>query len=432
MIVQCKLRLCAKIYVGSRAGLCYMSTQQVPGQLLSRSHSHLVFRAFKKNSKLPSSASVGPLLTQQRWSAGQESATASAVSTPSTEIPADLIPPPPAPPVVETVEPAAAKLVENGAESLREMGLGGWSPSGMLQHCLDFMHSSFGLPWWATIVVGTLIVKTLMFPLVVKGQKNAAHMNNHLPQMQALQLRMSEARKMGNQYETARLANELMLFMKEKDVNPLRSMLIPFVQAPVFISFFFALRGMANLPMESLKTGGLLWFVDLTVPDPFYVLPLLTSATLFFTIELGAEGGIRADNMQWSRYVFRAIPLVVFPFTIGFPSAILCYWTTSNAFSLCQVGLLRMEAVRKRLGMPKLVKHKREELPLSKKSFMEGVMDSYTNTKITRELEDRVRADEMRFKKAGMGPIIKTYPYDPTKQRMAHAKGAGDSKSVKG
>lgn len=46
------------------------------------------------------------------------------------------------------------------------------------------------------------------------------------------------------------------------------------------------LRGMASLPVESLKTGGLFWFTDLTVPDQFYLLPIITSATLFCTIKV--------------------------------------------------------------------------------------------------------------------------------------------------
>ncbi|XP_064466501.1 mitochondrial inner membrane protein OXA1L-like [Ornithodoros turicata] len=433
MIVQCKLQQCARVSLRSTVVLCHISSRQASQQLHSRSYGLLSFTTRGRNSNLATGCSVGPLVAQQRWSSGGGGgAPLQEVPSASLEVSAEQIPPPPLHPILETVESAASLLSNDTAQSLEDLGLGGWSPSGLLQHCLNFLNSDFGIPWWGTIVIGTVVVKTLMFPLVVKAQKNAAHMNNHLPQMQILQMKMSEARKSGNQLETARAAHELMLFMKEKDVNPVKNMIIPFLQAPVFISFFFALRGMANLPMESLKTGGMFWFVDLTVPDPFYILPLLTSATLFFTIELGAEGGLRADNMQWTRHVFRAIPVVIFPFIMGFPSAILCYWTTSNAFSLCQVGLLRVEAVRKRLGMPKLIKHKRETLPLSKRSFMEGVKDSYTNAKITRDLEDRVRADEMRFKKAGLGPIVKTYPYDPTKQLAAHAKGAADNKSVKG
>ncbi|XP_029849798.3 mitochondrial inner membrane protein OXA1L isoform X2 [Ixodes scapularis] len=379
-----------------------------------------------RNGKFSHCCSVGPLAVQRRWSSGTDPGTASVQATLVEAVPPVPAAPVPAAPVLEVVDPGA--LVEHGEGTLQSMGLGGWAPSGMVQHCLDLLHSSTGLPWWATIALGTVVVKLLVFPAILKGQKNTIHMNNHLPQMQVLQAKLSEARSCGNQMEAARYANELMLFMKEKQINPLKNMIIPMVQAPVFISFFFALRGMANLPMESFKTGGMLWFTDLTIPDPYCLLPLITSATLFFTIELGAESGVRADNLQWTRYVFRAMPIVIFPFTMNFPAALLCYWATSNMFTLAQVGLLRVGAVREALNMPTLVKHKKSDLVLSKKSFMEGVKDSFTNARITRELEDRVRADEMQFKRAGMGPVVKTYPYNPTKQ--AFAKGAQDGRKI--
>lgn len=60
----------------------------------------------------------------------------------------------------------------------------------------------------------------------------------------------------------------------------------PVSQAPVFISFFIALREMANLPVPSLQTGGLWWFQDLTVSDPIYVLPLVVTATMWCVLEV--------------------------------------------------------------------------------------------------------------------------------------------------
>ncbi|KAK8775024.1 hypothetical protein V5799_010443 [Amblyomma americanum] len=80
--------------------------------------------------------------------------------------------------------------------------------------------------------------------------------------------------------------------------------------------------------------------------------------------------------------------------------------------------------------MPVLLKHQKSELALSKKGFVEGVRESFTNTRIARELEERSRTDEIRFKKAGIGPVVKTYTYDPTKQ--AFARGAGSSQKVNG
>ena len=55
---------------------------------------------------------------------------------------------------------------------------------------------------------------------------------------------------------------------------------------PVFLSVFVGLRSMANLPVESMTTGGIFWFTDLTVTDPFYALPVLTMTTLLATIEV--------------------------------------------------------------------------------------------------------------------------------------------------
>lgn len=60
-------------------------------------------------------------------------------------------------------------------------------------------------------------------------------------------------------------------------------------QTPVFISFFIALRKMAYLPVPSMQTGGALWFADLTASDPFYILPLAVTGTMFFILEVNSD-----------------------------------------------------------------------------------------------------------------------------------------------
>lgn len=90
-------------------------------------------------------------------------------------------------------------------------------------------------------------------------------------------------------------------------------------QAPIFISFFFALREMANLPVESLKEGGFWWIKDLTLYDPYYIMPIVVSVTMFITIELGTDG-VNVKTMGLFRYVLRAAPFVTLPIMIHFPS----------------------------------------------------------------------------------------------------------------
>ncbi|KAJ8718532.1 hypothetical protein PYW08_002769 [Mythimna loreyi] len=321
--------------------------------------------------------------------------------------------------LTETVQTIAA----NGEPTFASLGLGGWSPVGMVQNCLEYLHISLDVPWWGAILIGTVCVRLVMFPLVIMSQRNTAVMNNNLPEIQLLQMKMTEARQTGNQLEAARYAQEMMGFMKERGLNPLKNMLVPLAQAPLFISFFMGLRGMANCPVESMTYGGLAWFMDLTVPDQYFLLPLITSATMWATIELGVDGGrLEAQNMVMMRYFLRAIPVIMIPFTINFPGAILVYWCSTNFISLIQVGLLKVPAVRDYFKIPKLIKHTPDTLPIKKKGFVEGAKDSWTNMKISKELAERQRIDEMIFTRAGKGPLQKTYKFDPTKLSNVQAK----------
>lgn len=335
-------------------------------------------------------------------------------STVATIIPD--IPEPPVAPVVQDIVEAAVSLSANGEPTFASMGLGGWSPVGMIQNCMEFLHVTVDLPWWGAIMLGTLCVRTIVFPLVIIAQRNNAVMNNNLPQMQAIQLKMSNARQSGNQLEAARYGQELMIFMKTKGLSPFKNMLVPLAQAPIFISFFLGLRGMANTPVDSLSTGGLFWFTDLIVPDPYYLLPVITSLTLLATIEVGTDSvRMSSQNMGLVKYGLRALPFIMFPFIMNFPGAILCYWVSTNFISLGQVAVLKIPRVREYFKINKLITHDPGNLPIKKKGFINGAKESWTNLRLTKEMEERQKIDEILFNKAGKGPLQKTYKYDPTK-----------------
>ncbi|XP_074110109.1 OXA1L mitochondrial inner membrane protein isoform X3 [Cotesia typhae] len=321
----------------------------------------------------------------------------------------DAIPDVPVPPPI-SVEEIVAATNALGEPTLASVGLGGWWPSGIAQQYLELIHVSLDLPWWATIALGTVIVRTILFPLVIVSQRNAANLHNTLPEMQKIQSRITEARMNGDQLQVARLTQELMLFMSGNNCNPLKSIIVPLCQAPIFISFFFGMKGMTNLPLESMRHGGILWFPDLTVTDPYYLLPLLTSATLAATIKLGIDGP-KLESMGMMKYVVQAIPLIILPFSINFPSAIVWYWTTTNFFSLLQAAILRVPKIREMCKIPKQIQHAPGKL--EKKNFREGFQDSWKNMKSAREVTDRQHLDMVQFNKYGRGPIPKTYSYNP-------------------
>ncbi|XP_015247270.1 PREDICTED: mitochondrial inner membrane protein OXA1L [Cyprinodon variegatus] len=326
----------------------------------------------------------------------------------------------PTQPVIEQVgdvAPVAADVLQAVAAEPRlvELGLGSYTPVGVIQNILEFFHMDLGLPWWGAIVVGTVLARLAVFPVIVKGQREAAKLNNVLPEMTKLTNRMNEAKQSGNKYEFAKAYSDLNLFQKKHDVNPLRGFLVPLVQAPVFISFFIALRKMAYLPVPSLQTGGLFWFTDLSAADPFYILPLAVTGTMFFILELGAESGIDNPNLRAMKTVFRIMPFIILPLTINFPTAVFTYWLTSNCFSLGQVALLRHPAVRQKFKIPERIKHPATALPQNE-GLIESMKKGWKNAQLAHQLEERERRIKNHLDLAAKGPLRQTFTHNPLQQ----------------
>lgn len=247
------------------------------------------------------------------------------------------IPEVPATPTAQ--ETVVEALAANGEPTFASLGLGGYSPIGLLQNVLEFMHVSCDLPWYVTIALSTVLIRVLLTPLVIISQRNAAVMRNVMPEMQEIQNKLTEARQMGNAIEYAQRNQELMQLMKERGFNPLKNMLIPFAQMPIFVSYFLGIRRMVNAPVESLHTGGALWFTDLTLADPYYLLPIITCSTLALTIHLGTEAArVPGQESPMYTYILKGIPIIIFPFIMNFPAAMVVYWASSNFCSLIQVN----------------------------------------------------------------------------------------------
>ena len=165
--------------------------------------------------------------------------------------------------------------------------IGGYTPVGIVQTGLEFVHSTLHLPWWVTIASTTIAIRLALFPLAVKMQVNAAKIANINPQAQVLHKKLMEYKMSGDKTAEAEQGMKLLKLYQENNCHPAKMFIMPFAQMPVFISFFMALRGMARLPVESFKTGGTMWFTDLTVPDPTYVLPLIACVAFLSNVEVG-------------------------------------------------------------------------------------------------------------------------------------------------
>ncbi|KAI4879368.1 hypothetical protein NFI96_019456 [Prochilodus magdalenae] len=382
--------------------------------------------SFFKQTHLPS-ISTAHRVSRRSGTAGETVSASAPASDASASVPVSVPVMDPAPvitqPVTEQVTNAPVMamdvLQEAGAElSLAELGLGGYTPVGLIQNLLEFMHVGIGLPWWGAIVAGTIIARCAVFPVIVKGQREAAKLNNVLPEMTKLTNRINEAKQSGNKFEFSKAYSDMMMFQKKHDVNPLRGFLVPLVQAPIFISFFIALRKMAYLPVPSLETGGLWWFTDLTAADPYYILPLAVTGTMFAILELGAESGVDNPNLRAMKTVFRIMPLIILPMTINFPTAVFTYWMTSNLFSLGQVALLRHPAVRKKFRIPHRITHPPSALPPNE-GFIESIKKGWKNAQLAQQLEERERRIKGHLDMAAKGPLRQTFTHNPLQQASA-------------
>ncbi|WP_411023303.1 YidC/Oxa1 family membrane protein insertase, partial [Salmonella sp. s51228] len=119
-----------------------------------------------------------------------------------------------------------------------------------------------------------------MFPILISGTRTSAKMTLIAPQMQQIQEDMRNAMKSGNQMAAEQHAVRYRALLSKHNIKISRQFISIGVQIPLFICYFFAIRGLYNAGLPSLATGGTLWFPNLLIPDPYFILPSTTVISL--------------------------------------------------------------------------------------------------------------------------------------------------------
>jgi YidC/Oxa1 family membrane protein insertase len=193
--------------------------------------------------------------------------------------------------------------------------------TGLISGALELFHS-LGAPWWLSIVLLTVSVRAVLFPLTIRQANNIRSMQELKPEMDEIRSRYKDNRH--KQQEA------LMELYRERRVNPLSGFLPILVQVPVFITMYQVVRSHEqNFP--SFANGGFLWFADLTKADPYFILPVLSASLLL------AAGEVSARNIDpQQRHLMRLLPVAFIIFIARFPAGLFVYWVTSNTVSLIQ------------------------------------------------------------------------------------------------
>jgi YidC/Oxa1 family membrane protein insertase len=169
------------------------------------------------------------------------------------------------------------------------------------------------------IVLITVFVKLLLAPLAYKSYKSMKGMAAVQPEMMALQKKYADDRE--------RLNKELMKFYKERKVNPVGGCLPMFFQIPVFIALFNILY----MTIELRQAPFILWVKDLSVQDPYYVLPILMGVTMFI------QQKIQPTTMDPKQaQIMLLLPVFLTFLFITFPAGLVLYWLTNNVLTIAQ------------------------------------------------------------------------------------------------
>ncbi len=193
-----------------------------------------------------------------------------------------------------------------------------WPIAKPLHWALTWFHSWVGNWGWA-IVLLTLLVKTLLYPLSAKSYRSMAKMKKIAPDLLTLKEKHGDDR--------AGFAQAMMALYKKEQVNPLSGCFPMLLQMPIFLALYWVL-------MESVElrhAPWLLWINDLSSLDKWFILPLLMGVTMYIQQQLNPQP---ADPMQAK--MMKVLPVIFTVFLLFFPAGLVLYWVVNNIVSIAQ------------------------------------------------------------------------------------------------
>jgi YidC/Oxa1 family membrane protein insertase len=183
---------------------------------------------------------------------------------------------------------------------------------------LRWLHGVFG-NWGVAIIVLTLIVKVVLYPLSAASYRSMANMRRVAPQIKRLQERYGDDRQ--------KLSQEMMALYQKEKMNPLGGCLPMLLQMPVFLALYWVL--FESVELRQAPFFG--WIQDLSVMDPFFVLPILMGASMYFQMQLNPPP---PDPMQAK--VMKFLPVIFTVLFLFFPAGLVLYWLVNNVLSMAQ------------------------------------------------------------------------------------------------
>ncbi|MDC0601696.1 membrane protein insertase YidC [Aliiglaciecola sp.] len=178
--------------------------------------------------------------------------------------------------------------------------------------------------WGLAIIVITIIVKGVMYPLTKKQYESMAKMRNLAPKMAQLKERHGDDRQ--------KMSQAMMEMYKKEKVNPMGGCFPLLLQMPIFLALYWVLLESVELRHADF----IFWITDLSVKDPYFVLPILTGLSMYLLQKLQPmtiQDPMQQKIMQW-------MPVAMSLFFFIFPAGLVLYWLISNIITLVQAKII--------------------------------------------------------------------------------------------
>src|SRR5690554_6831334 len=209
------------------------------------------------------------------------------------------------------------KAISPGLELTVDYGFLWWIAQPLFW-VLSLIHSVVG-NWGWSIILLTILIKLVFFPLSATSYRSMANMRRVAPKLQALREQYGDDRQ--------KMSQGMMELYKKEKINPLGGCLPILVQMPVFIALYWTL--MESVEMRQAPWLG--WITDLSLKDPYFILPILMGASMFIQQQLNPTP---PDPMQAK--VMKMLPIIFTFFFLWFPAGLVLYWVVNNILSIAQ------------------------------------------------------------------------------------------------
>lgn len=219
--------------------------------------------------------------------------------------------------VLENINPVLTNAIEYGWFTFA---------SKPLFQLLSWLHGIFG-NWGWSIIALTIIIRTVLYPLTYKGMVSMQKIKEISPKIKELQAKYKG--------DPQRMNAAVMDMYKKHNANPLGGCLPMLLQIPVFFAIYRVLLNAVELQ----GAPWMFWITDLSLKDPYYILPILMGASMYYQQRLTPNNF--TDPLQ--EKVFKYLPVIFTLFFLTFPSGLVLYWFVNNLFSIAQQFIVNQQ-----------------------------------------------------------------------------------------